>query len=87
MWIEYDAAKRDATLRERGLDFEDAATVLDQSIATVPDLRFDYGEERWKTFGMLGDRMVHVTWTRRDDRVRVISMRYANDRERARYGR
>ena len=84
MRIEYDPAKRDWTLRRRGLDFEDATIVLETEITTVPDGRADYGEDRFNTFGMLAGRLVHVTWTPRSDAVRVISMRFANERERAR---
>lgn len=86
MLIEYDAAKREKTLRERGLDFGDAQAVLEHAVATVLDRRSEYGEERWNTLGILKGRMVHVTWTRRGERVRVISMRYANERERTRCG-
>jgi uncharacterized DUF497 family protein len=83
MRIEYDPAKREKTLAERGLDFLDAPEVIATSLKSVPDRRADYGEPRTNTFGLLGSRVVHVTWTVRDGVLRVISMRYANDRERA----
>jgi hypothetical protein len=38
------------------------------------------------TYGWLGDRLVAVVWTPRDDIRHVISMRKANDREQRRYG-
>ena len=87
MRIENDRAKREKTLAERGLDFLDAPRVIETAIRSVPDLRFEYGEGRTNTFGLLEGRVVHVTWTVRDDAIRVISMRYANDRERAALGR
>ncbi|HUD31458.1 MAG TPA: BrnT family toxin, partial [Variovorax sp.] len=37
------------------------------------------------TFGALAGRMVVVVWTPRGAARRIISMRYANDREIARY--
>ena len=49
------------------------------------DDRFDYGEERLLTIGLLAGRMVVVIWTRRGDERRIISMRKANDREQALY--
>jgi uncharacterized DUF497 family protein len=46
MKITFDPKKREATLRDRGLDFADAAEVFAGLTATAPDLRFDYGESR-----------------------------------------
>jgi len=39
MKIAYDPAKRDKTLEERGLDFEDAPEVFSGPTVTAPDLR------------------------------------------------
>jgi len=86
MAITYDAAKRDWTLRERGLDFEDAAKVFAGLTIDIPDLRRDYGEPRINTVGHLDGRLVIVCWTPRGNSRRVISMRQANEREKARYG-
>ncbi|MGB6538400.1 MAG: BrnT family toxin [Xanthobacteraceae bacterium] len=85
MAITYDPAKRDWTLRQRGLDFEDAREVFAGWTIDVPDVRRDYGEPRINTVGYLGDRMVIVCWTPRGDSRRIISMRKANEREKARH--
>jgi uncharacterized DUF497 family protein len=80
--ITFDPAKRERTLRERGLDFEDAAAVFAWPTLTVPDRRRDYGEDRFNTFGILRGRMVVITWTPlAGDERRVISMRKCNARE------
>lgn len=81
MHIEYDEAKRSKTLQERGLDFADAADVFAGPQLTAVDERMDYGEVRYITFGLLLRRMVVVVWTSRGESRRIISMRYANDRE------
>lgn len=86
MRITFDPAKREKTLRERGLDFEDAAQVFAGRTLTRLDDRKDYGEDRYQTFGYLRRRMVEVVWTPRDDARHVISMRKANAREQARIG-
>ncbi|MCP4308903.1 MAG: BrnT family toxin, partial [bacterium] len=65
MDIEYDPAKRDVTLAERGLDMARAAEVFVGSHLTFSDIRFDYGEERFVTIGGLDDRMVVLAWTPR----------------------
>jgi uncharacterized protein len=85
MAITYDPAKRAWTIRERGLDFEDAASVFAGWTIDIPDLRRDYGEPRINTVGFLNRRMVIVCWTPRGGDSRIISMRRANDREKARY--
>jgi hypothetical protein len=83
--ISFDPAKRRAALDDRGLDFVDAAIVFDGLTLTVQDIRRDYGEPRFQTVGFLGERMVMVVWTPRDEARHVISMRKCNDREKAIY--
>ena len=85
MEITFDQAKRDWTVAQRGLAFEDAALVFAGPHFTVRDDREDYGEARYLTFGQLRGRTVTFVWTPRGDACRVMSMRYANERERARY--
>jgi len=85
MPIEFDETKRAKTLQERGLDFANAGQVLDGAQLTQVDERYDYDELRNITFGTLAGRMVVVVWTPRGAARRIISMRYANDREIARY--
>ncbi len=81
MNIEFDPAKRATTLEERGLDFADAALVFSGRTATAPDLRQDYGEDRFITAGYLRGRLVVLVWTPRGAARRIISMRHAHDRE------
>jgi hypothetical protein len=85
MRITFDSAKRQATLRNRRVDFADAAVVFEGPVFTLPDERFDYPEERHITVGLLAGRMVIVVWTPTEDGRRIISMRKANAREQARY--
>ena len=87
MKITFDPAKRAATLAERGLDFEDAGEVFQGDTLDFPDGRRDYGELRMLTVGHLRGRMVIVIWTPRGNARHVISMRKANAREKARFGK
>ena len=82
--ITYDPRKRNETLADRGLDFEDALQVFAGPNFEVQDLRKAYGEIRMICFGMLADRMVVVGYTPRGADRHVFSMRKANDREQAR---
>lgn len=86
MRFTFDSDKRDRTLKERGLDFADASKVFAGPTLTVSDDRRDYGEPRFITIGLLGNRMIVLVWTPRAGSRRIISMRKANDREQAIYG-
>ena len=86
MRIEFDEAKRAATLGARGLDMAQASLVFGGATLTVEDDRRDYGEVRYITIGFLDDTMVVIVWTRRNDAHRIISLRRANERERRLYG-
>ena len=81
----WDEAKRQATLRERGLDFADAAQVFAGRAITLPDNRRDYGESRFITAGWLRGRLVVIVWTPRDGGRRIISMRYGHAGEEVSY--
>jgi hypothetical protein len=84
MRLTFDAAKRNKTLFERGLDFEDALVVFAGRTVEIEDRRKDYGERRIICYGMLEGRMVVVGYTPRGALRHVFSMRKANDREKNR---
>jgi hypothetical protein len=65
MRITFDPAKRDLTLKHRGLDFARAGEVFAGLTATVIDGRFDYGETRFISAGHLDRRLVVMVWTQR----------------------
>jgi uncharacterized DUF497 family protein len=79
--ITFDPAKRAVILKERGIDLLDAAKVFAGATATWVDDRFDYGETRYLTAGLLANRMVLIAWTQRGSSRRVISMRYCHAKE------
>jgi len=81
MQIEFDPDKRNKALIERGLDFARAGEVFAGVNVTAEDARFDYGEPRFTTVGVLDGRMVVMVWTPRGEARRIISMRKANERE------
>ena len=84
MRISYDPAKREKTLAERGLDFEDAVVVFQGLTIEVEDTRRNYGERRILCFGLLAGRLVVVGYTPRGAARHIFSMRKANDREQTR---
>ncbi|MBF0439415.1 MAG: BrnT family toxin [Magnetococcales bacterium] len=87
MRITYHPAKRDKTLLDRGVDFVDSEEIFSGKTLDHVDDRHDYGEERIVTVGRLRGRMMIVVWTLRDNARHIISMRKANEREQARFGK
>ena len=85
MEAEWDPAKASANLRKHRVRFADAVTALEDARAiSVRDEGPD--EERWISIGMdsLG-RILVVVYTWRDERVRLISARFATRREAHQY--
>lgn len=80
----WDERKRRSNLRRHGLDFAEADAVWDNFTITREDIRKDYGEQRWVTFGMLQDEVVVLMHTERDHDDHYISFRRAEPYE-ARY--
>jgi uncharacterized DUF497 family protein len=81
MKIAFDPVKRAIASQDRGVDFLDAALLFDDPSITLSDMRFDYPEERYQTFGFIKNRLFIVVWTPIEDGIRVISMRKCNERE------
>lgn len=81
MKITYDPAKDEINQAKHGLSLQDA-TLLDWDSALVDkDSRMDYGEVREVAYVLRDSRLYIVVFTRRDDELRIISLRKANSRE------
>ena len=74
--FEWDDEKRINNIVEHGIDFVEAVTVFDDpKVSIVPDVRKDYGEERFNAYGISNGRRMRVCFTMREDNIiRVISM-------------
>lgn len=84
--FEWDDAKALQNIVRHQVSFETATRAFDDLFGvTVADLREDYGEERYNLLGMVGDYLLHVTFTPRGHRIRLISVRMAEPVERRRY--
>jgi uncharacterized DUF497 family protein len=81
MRITCDRAKRESTLRVRGLDMLRASEIFAGLHLTRDDDRYDYGEPRFISVGWLDDRLVVFVWTPRGRARRIISMRHCHERE------
>ena len=81
MRITCDRAKREWTLRVRGLDMLLASEIFAGLHLTRDDDRYDYGEPRFISVGWLDDRLVVLVCTPRGRARRIISMRHCHERE------
>ena len=81
MEYEWDKAKNRSNFAKHGLKFEDAEQVFSGPCVTFEDDRFDYGEERLITLGLLAGRVVGIAHAPRDEGTRITSMRTGNRRE------
>jgi uncharacterized protein len=73
--------KRQINLKNRELDFAEAERVFAGPTFSFEDDREDYGEQRWVTLGLLGDKVVVIMHTETEKEIRIISMRKANKNE------
>lgn len=85
MRFEWDEAKRLSNLRRHGFDFADCERIFAGETARFLDDRFDYGETRFLTIGLLDGRVVAVTHTETDEVTRIISIRKALKNEEETY--
>ncbi len=49
------------------------------------DDRKDYGEIRYTAYSLYENCLFNVVYTERNNKIRIISVRKANEREKARY--
>jgi uncharacterized protein len=82
---EWDEAKRRSNLAKHGVDFMAAIQFDWPTAARFPDERRDYGERRWLALGMIDGRLHVLVYSCRGSRIRIISLRKANNKEIARY--
>jgi len=86
MQYSYNNTKKALNLAKHGLDFDDARLVIESGkTVTFEDNRFDYGEQRFITLGLLQDSLVVIVTSETDKEIRIISMRKADKNEQAIY--
>jgi uncharacterized protein len=85
MEFDWDETKRKANLQKHGIDFVGIDWLFDDETVTVLDDRFDYGEQRFVTFGILEGRVIAVAHTETEEIIRIISARKATRNEEENY--
>jgi uncharacterized protein len=82
---EWNGAKRQSNIQKQGIDFIGIEKVFAGETVTILDDRFDYGERRYLTLGLLQGRVVVVAHTETEEVIRIISVRKATKNEEIRY--
>jgi uncharacterized DUF497 family protein len=86
--FEWDDAKAAENWRRHGVTFRQGAEALGDPFAIEEiDDREDYGKERVNVLGMRQGVILHVIYTERGDRIRIISARRATTDEQDDYYR
>lgn len=85
MRFEWDETKRRSNVKRHGFDFPAARVVFAGDTITLLDDRFDYGEVRLVSLGLLWGRVVSIVHTETEDVIRVISIRKASPNEESIY--
>ena len=88
MEFEWDATKARSNIRKHKVAFEEASNSFDDVFALqYLDRTANYEEERFISIGMANGIVYHVTYTERNDRIRLISARRATKAEQRNYDR
>ena len=84
MAFEYDVNKSAENKRKHGIDFEEAQELwTDADLVEIPARTND--EPRWLLIGKIAEKHWSVVITRRDDNIRLISVRRSRAEEIAIY--
>ena len=92
MNFDWDNNKNQSNITKHGISFEEAIAIFDDpNILTFEDVRFNYGETRFVSIGQITiitqekKVIIVVIHTQRNQAIRLISARKANERERKSY--
>lgn len=85
--VEWDEDKAHSNGRKHGVTFDEAVTVFADALAmTIHDRDHSDDEDRYVIMGESDQqRLLVVSFTDREDAIRIISARVANRRERKKY--
>ena len=87
VWVTWDEGKNQENRWKHGLSFEEARALFARSdYLEIFDEIHSESEDRFIAIGPIARGLVVVVWTERDDEtVRIISARWATEREKTLY--
>lgn len=84
MDFEWDETKRQSNLVKHGYDFVDVVDLFGGPHLAGP-AQTKAGEERWLAIGLIDGLPATVIFTRRQNAIRIISLRRSRHEERRKY--
>lgn len=87
MEFEWDTQKERKNAKKHGVEFTEAMTVFDDPLElTISDPKHSASEFRFLSIAYsFLNRLLNVSYTEREDRIRIISARLASAKERRTY--
>ncbi len=87
MEFEWNPEKEQANIEKHGVDFAEATTVFGDPLElTIADPDHSVGEFRFLSMGRSSrNRILVVSYTERQERIRIVSARIASSKERRQY--
>ncbi|HPI19944.1 MAG TPA: BrnT family toxin [Candidatus Kapabacteria bacterium] len=86
MEFEWDELKNKININKHNIDFNLAKNIfLDNNRKTSIDNRRDYGEIRYITIGKMQNVIITAVYVHRKEKIRIISARLSNSKERKFY--
>jgi len=79
MHIEFDPAKDEANVVKHGISLARASDL--EILAFQEDVRFGYGEIRYRAWGTIDGAAYCLAFVSREGRLRAISLRRAHNKE------
>ena len=83
--VEFDPAKSKSNKQKHGLDFKEAQRLWSDENRLEIQARQVLDEVRWAMIALLDQVVWTLIYTKRGDRVRIISVRRARDEEKELY--
>jgi uncharacterized protein len=81
MEFEWNKEKAKANLKKHGVSFEEAALAFyDDKAVELLDESNSPEEIRYQIIGISNTRLIFIAYTERDETIRIISVRKANER-------
>lgn len=85
MTFDWDENKNTINITKHGIDFNDIVEAFENEMLIQRDEREDYDEDRFIGIGRIMSVEIVIVWTIRGNKIRIISARQANKKERKIY--
>jgi uncharacterized protein len=85
MNFEWDDDKNEGNQRKHRVDFVDAILIFEGDVLTLEDTRQNYGEQRFRSIGLVDGECFVVVHTQRGNSTRLISAWRGGSDERNNY--